>query len=124
MTEQDSADPDREIARRFARMRESDAMCTPPFPDAGVLAQRQPLVTENRFAAALPKVAAALVLAVGAGLLTLDTSTRDPGVMYADIMGDSQLMTDSLMSVSPGTLPEMVDTTDLFGMELSLGEVY
>jgi hypothetical protein len=105
-------------------MREFDAGHAPPFPDAAVLAQRQPLVAGNRIAAALPKVAAALVLVVGAGLLTLDTSPRDPGILYADIMGDSQLMTDSLLSASPGMLPEMVEPTDAFDMELSLGEVY
>ncbi len=119
-----ATDSDRDIALRFARMRESDTRQAPPFPDAAVLEQRQPLEVKSRFAAIIPKAAAAAVLVVGVGLLMLDTPTSDPGVIYADVMGESELMTDSLLSVSPGMLPEMTETMDVFDMELSLEEVY
>jgi hypothetical protein len=114
---------DREIARYFAGMRDADARQAPPVPSAQVLARRSPLVVESRFSAAMPGLAAAVILVVAVGLLTLDTSPRDPGALYADIMGESNLLTDPLLSVSPGMSPEMIDTVGAFDMEVSVMEL-
>ena len=114
---------DGELARRFALLRDADAQLAPAAPDAEVLGRRVPLVPPNRFAGAMPGLAAVVVLVLVTGLLTLDTSPRDPGGLYADIMRESPLMTDFLLSVSPQMSPEMTDTLGAFDMDLSVMEL-
>ena len=65
----DSDSPqDREIARRFAGMREADARQAPPVPVAQDLARRPPLVVERRYSPVASRLAAGVVLALVVGL--------------------------------------------------------
>lgn len=114
---------DREIARHFAAMREADARQAPAIPDGGALAQRRSLDVEGRSSPVIPRLAAGVVLALVVGLLALDRSPSNPGDLYVDIMGDSYLLTDSLMLVSSGSSPELIDTLGALDMDVSATEL-
>ena len=49
-------------------------------------------------------------------------ATECPGaVLYADLMRANNIATDTLLSVSPGTLPGMLSLPDMYEMELAAG---
>ena len=110
-------DPD--LARYFRQMREEDSAQTPEFPQQSELAARSPLIVRAGAYGTVPKVAAAaaVVAVTFTALLMTRPAQQDPGVVYADIMHTSSFATDSLLSVSQGTLPGMFSLPDVYEVE-------
>ena len=104
-------------------MRQRDAAKLPGFPDAEELSARAPIEIKKGFGVAVPQVAAAITIAVVAALLMMNASPRDPGVLYADIMGSNAITTDYLMMVSPGTSPEIISTMDVYETDVSIDAI-
>jgi hypothetical protein len=112
---------DRELARRFRQMRREDAARLPDIPCEEELAARRPLASNDRQYVTPVRVAAAITVVVVCGVLMLTSAPPDPGVLYADIMAANPITTDQLLSASPGTLPEMIDTVGVDEFDLRLG---
>ena len=104
-SERNDAPLDRELARRFARLKEQDRRYMPPPPSESELAAARS--ARARLARAKPAMglAAAVLLCLGVTLLALKP-TGDPAELYLAIMQKQSVTTDSLLRPSPTVLPE------------------
>ena len=109
---------DEQLAASFALLRAEEAPSAPEFTREKRLRQQGPVRTQRRFTRqALPPVAAAVALvAVGAVLLS-QQSEDDPAALYASIMSQQSLQTDSLLQVSESVLPALSDVPDLYQID-------
>lgn len=109
---------DREIASRFARLRDSEAASAPEFTrqvNAGTeRAKPDHLRTMTRI---IPRLAAAIAVVAVAVTLLSETPQEDPSVLYVAIMENQQVQTDSLLSVSDSVLPALSAVPRLYNME-------
>ncbi len=109
---------DESLALLFRQMRRADARQAPAFPDEAALSQRAPLVRAHKLYRTLPAAAAALAaLAVLVLLLNHEPDRLNPAEQYAAVMKASSLTTDTLLSVSRGTLPGMVGLPEMYQTE-------
>tara|TARA_R110002049_G_scaffold29984_5_gene102233 strand:- start:854 stop:1240 length:387 start_codon:yes stop_codon:yes gene_type:complete len=112
------------LEQLFGQMRREEMAQAPAFPDGATLSQRAPSPAARPSYRATPKVAAAIaLLAALALLLSREPTPQDPAQLYADIMNTNRLATDTLLSVSPGTLPGMADLPDVYDFEAMSGEL-
>lgn len=107
-------DSDGDLRRLFQQMRHEDAGQAPGFPDVALLAAREPVVAGHAPYLTVPKIAAAAAVAALAILLLREPAPQDPAVLYAEIMSASSIATDTMLSVSPGTLPGMLGMPDVY----------
>ena len=112
------SDTDPEIANRFARMRASEAASAPAFTrQINPAAERAKTDHLRTVARILPRLAAAIaVVAVAVSLLN-ETPPEDPAALYAGIMENQQVQTDSLLIVSDSVLPALRAVPRLYNME-------
>ena len=108
---------DTDLRRLFEQMRGEDALQAPDFPDVTMLAGREPVIAAREAYGLLPKVAAAAAVAAVAVFLVRSPAPQDPAVLYADLMSSYRITTDTMLSVSPGTLPGMVSLPEAYEME-------
>ncbi|MFT4518100.1 MAG: hypothetical protein ACI9JM_000477 [Halioglobus sp.] len=115
--------PDNEegaLAGRFKQMRQADSAMVPAFPTQQQFEAQQPVEATTAFSGASWKMAvAASVVAVTAVVMNQPVA-EDPAALYADIMNANTMTTDSLLRVSDGTLPEMVNLQNAFDIGTSL----
>ena len=116
MSDKQETCSEQELARRFSLMRREDALQAPDFPQAAVLAAREPVIGGWRVTSTLPKIAAA-ALVVAAILLLHEPAPQDPGELYVTIMRANSIDTDSLLSASVGTLPGMASVPDVIELD-------
>jgi hypothetical protein len=102
-------------------MRREDAVQAPDFPDVAMLAGREPVIAGREACGVMPKVAAAAAVVSVAVFLMRGPAPQDPAVLYADLMSANSIATDTLLSVSVGTLPGMLSLPDVYEMELATG---
>lgn len=103
----------------FGQMRREDAEQSPEFPDTAMLMRRDPLPLAHSSYSAIPKTAAAIaVLAAFVVLLSREPAQQDPALLYTQVMGANNIATDTLLSVSPGTLPGMTSLPDVYATGL------
>ena len=112
---------DADLHRVFEQMRGEDATQAPDFPDMAMLEGRKPVIAGHKAYGVMPKVAAAAAVAAVAVFLLRGPAPQDPAVLYADLMRANNIATDTLLSVSPGTLPGMLSLPDMYEMELASG---
>ena len=112
---------DTDLRRLFGQMRGEDALQAPDFPDVTMLAGRAPVIAGREAYGVLPKVAAAAAVAAVAVFLVRGPAPQDPALLYAALMSSNRITTDTMLSVSPGTLPGMVSLPDVYQMELATG---
>ena len=112
---------DTDLNRLFEQMRREDAVQAPDFPDVAMLAGREPVIAGREAYGVMPKVAAAAAVAAVAVFLMRGPAPQDPAVLYADLMSANSIATDTLLSVSPGTLPGMLSLPDVYEMDLATG---
>ncbi len=112
---------DTDLNRLFEQMRREDAVQAPDFPDVAMLAGREPVVAGREAYGVMPKVAAAAAVVAVAVFLLRGPAPQDPAVLYADLMSANSIATDTLLSVSPGTLPGMLSLPDVYEMDLATG---
>lgn len=110
-----------ELTNRFTQIRSEDAEQLPAFPDEELLAQRSPIMAKPRFYAAMPSMAAAMVVAILAGVLFIERTPEDPSGVYAEIMSANNMDTDQLMAVSTSVLPEMTSLPGIFEINAHAG---
>jgi len=117
-TDSKITDTDREIESRFARMRASEAASAPAFAQQiNPAAERAKADHLSTVARVLPRLAAAIaVVAVAVSLLS-ETQLEDPAALYAGIMENQQVQTDSLLIVSDSVLPALRAVPSLYDME-------
>ena len=94
---------ERELARRFRRLRQEESLEVTPWPESLTAGRRGPAALRGRgvalgLAASLAVVGLALIFAV--------SRPPSPEALYRDIMNANVLVTDELLEVSPLTLPE------------------
>jgi hypothetical protein len=120
---EDTADEQR-LGQLFGQMRREEMAQAPAFPSEATLSQRgAPASAPPRYRAT-PKVAAAIaLLAALLLLLTRDPTPQDPAQLYEDIMSANTLATDTLLSVSPGTLPGMAELPEIYETGAISGEL-
>lgn len=108
---------ERELARRFAQLRLEERADTPDFPVVQTLQRDNEVPVVRRYrlieAGALAASLALVVLFVSESPLQ-----EDPGEIYASIMGTSEITTDQLMLVSPGTLPEVTAVPGIYEIDI------
>lgn len=110
-TDRESTGAEREIARRFARLRAAEAASAPVFTR-----QAGPLVASSawlRFAAAVAAIAVTVTL-------LRQAPEEDPAALYAGIMAHRQVQTDALLTVSDSVLPALSAVPSLYDMESAL----
>ncbi|CAA0118126.1 Uncharacterised protein [Halioglobus japonicus] len=108
----------------FAEMRRQEIAQAPDFPDTAARSQQDPLPGDQTTYRITPKVAAAIaVLAALMLLLTREPAPQDPAQLYAEIMNASSPATDSLLSVSPGTLPGVTDLPEIYETDTMAGDL-
>jgi hypothetical protein len=112
---------DTDLNRLFEQMRREDAVQAPDFPDVAMLAGREPVVAGREAYGVMPKLAAAAAVAAVAVFLMRGPAPQDAAVLYADLMSANSIATDTLLSVSPGTLPGMLSLPDVYEMDLATG---
>jgi hypothetical protein len=106
---------DQELSRRFTKLRTADAASAPPFPLQGKALARPHVFARWNTAAA--RIAAVLAV-VALGLMLLRTNTpEDPAVLYAGIMANNPLQTDSLLTVSDSVLPALNGVPELYEID-------
>lgn len=110
---------EKELGLLFQQMRREDAAQLPDFPDAAVLAGRETIALGHRAYSAMPKFAAAAAVALMAILLLREPVPQDPAMLYAEVMNANSIATDTLLLVSPGTLPGMVSLPDDYELDFS-----
>jgi len=111
-------DPDSEIARRFIRLRAVEAAAAPDFSLAVASGSgRPPKINSWSASRTLPRVAAAVALAAIALTLLHESPQEDPAALYAGIMKNQQVQTDSLLIVSDSILPAMSTLPSLYDIE-------
>ena len=110
---------DRELSRRFGQMRQADAERVPDFPREDELAERNAIVAGQRYSS-VQKFAVAATVIVTLSVLMTRPPAQDPGALYADIMNANSIMTDQLMLVSEGVLPEMTSMPDVYDIFLPI----
>ena len=117
-TDSGITDTDREIASRFARMRASEAASAPAFTRQTTTTVESARADHPRtLTRILPRLAAAIaVVAVAVSLLN-ETPPEDPAALYAGIMENQQVQTDSLLIVSDSVLPALSAVPRLYDME-------
>ena len=111
-------DPDSEIARRFTQLRALEAASAPDFsPAVGSGSGRAPKINSWTASRTLPRVAAAAALVAIALTLLRESPQEDPAALYAGIMENQQVQTDSLLIVSDSILPAMSPLPSLYDIE-------
>lgn len=111
------------LEQLFGQMRRDEMAQAPAFPDESALSQRGALTTARPGSRTAPKVAAAIALLAALSLLlSREPAPQDPAQLYAAIMSANTLTTDTLLSVSPGTLPGMAELPEVFDTEAITGE--
>ncbi|MAT94875.1 MAG: hypothetical protein CME59_20080 [Halioglobus sp.] len=105
---------ERALAARFQHQREQEAAHAPPFPRQELSAQPVPSPPAARRAA--PGAAAALAAAILVALLFLP-EREAPDVVYLEVIGASAMLTDGLLEVSAGVLPENGSLPHLYHVE-------
>ena len=109
---------ERELARRFRHLRREESLTAPPCP-GGLTARRRPLAaTMGRGGAA--QLAAALAAVIVIALVAVPRS-QSPDELYRDIMNTNVLLTDSLLDVSPATLPQYTRAPRLYDLHAAGG---
>jgi hypothetical protein len=109
---------DREIASRFARMRASEAASAPAFTVQTIPAAERARADHPRTVARIvPRLAAAIAVVAVAVSLLYETPQEDPAALYASIMENQQVQTDSLLIVSDSVLPALRAVPRLFDTE-------
>jgi hypothetical protein len=107
--------PERELRERFARMRDEDAAQLPEFHGTALRSRHAAPVSSSRH---LVRLAAAATVVLALGLWLIRPSPEDPLAAYVAIMDSTSMVTDSLLMVSEGTLPETVTVPDVFELTL------
>lgn len=102
---------ERELRRRFRRLRCEESLSAPPCPEEPTARRHMPVATVGRGGAA--GLAAALAALVVVALLAIPRP-QSPEDLYRDIMNTNVLLTDGLLDVSPLALPEYSDTPRLY----------
>ena len=117
-TERKITGTDREIASRFARMRDSEAASAPAF-ERQVNPDKEHAKPEHlrTMIGVLSKLAAAIAVVAIAVTLLSETPQEDPAALYAGIMENQQVQTDSLLIVSDSVLPALSTVPRLYNME-------
>ena len=93
---------ERELSRRFRRLRDRERLQAPPFP---VTDGPAPVPAPVPARAVAPGVAAVLAAAIVLAVMVLP-ARQSPGALYLEVIGDTPLLTDGLLEVSGGLLPE------------------
>ncbi len=108
----EQADPlERELARRFRRLRAEESLAVPPWTEEPAAHRRAPLAPGGRGVAL--GLAASLVAVVVAALFAV-LRPPSPDELYLDIMNANVLVTDELLEVSPLALPEQSPLPGLY----------
>lgn len=110
---------ERDIAARFARMRELEASTAPAFSSGTAARFGRPAAGYRWLSQyALPGMAAALALvAIAVTLLNQRSGADDPAALYAGLMNRHHMQTDPLLSVSSTELPALSDLPQLYQVE-------
>ncbi|MFT6050916.1 MAG: hypothetical protein ACI9B9_000555 [Halioglobus sp.] len=110
------------LAARFKQMRQADYTVVPALPTQQQLDTLSPVATASGFSGAPWKMAAAasVVAVTTVAIMLNQTVSEDPAVLYASIMNTNAMITDSLMRVSDGTLPETGSLQSAFDIGRSL----